>query len=132
VQLEASIVAADKACEEVRVCFSNSESLRADLGRKTAQLNSEFKGAIPPEFATFLNNKAQRHRRMHEACMQKYKEGSKTIDEVWKRYASAGATVSDLSKQRSRIESLSKRFRALQPSSGQQAPKVGQGSQSPQ
>ena len=98
--------------DKTQQCFETEAALQADLKRKKAQLDAEFKGAVPIAFNDMLWQKSSRAARQHKTCFQLYEGVGKQFEEVDTFFANS---IGVRKQQREIIEADKERFAQMAP-----------------
>jgi hypothetical protein len=110
------------ACNATQECFKGEQRLRSDYSGRKAQYLSEFKGTIPLDLIDLLFKKMERIRKVHDTCLQQYKELGKGFEWVMQVYGAVEPKGLNLDKQKDAINALRGRYRSLQSKGPAQAP----------
>jgi hypothetical protein len=96
-------------------CFTLETELRSDLTAKKAELNSEFKGAIPLAFNDMLWQKATRVDKQHKECAVQYDELGKNFELLEHAFQTIYPPSLNIKKQRALVAETKEKFFSMQP-----------------
>lgn len=96
-------------------CFALESSLKADLARKTAQLNAEFNGKLPVAMTDLLWGKSQRIAKQHKACFLQYEEAGRHLTELDGAFATIEPKSLNVKRQRAAADQEKRKYLQMMP-----------------
>jgi hypothetical protein len=110
---EIALVKAD--FETTRQCLDEENALKADLAKKKAALNAEYKGKIPVAFNDLLWQKTLRLNKQHASCFALYDALGKRFEALHMSFRTIEPKNQNVKRQKDEVDALKIRFLQMAP-----------------
>lgn len=101
--------------EITRQCLDEENDLKADLAKKKAALNAEYKGKIPVAFNDLLWQKTLRINKQHAACFALYDALGKRFEALHLSFRNIEPKNQNVKRQKDEADALKARFLQMVP-----------------